>query len=213
MLTTPFGAPFSASGSGFRQMIIGDPDFIPVGFLSQSILGFAWLTDPRDEQYWIYTLGAWQLLGTFRMHTVNNPALIPGTYPDVFSQGHNPANAGLLWGVVGGLRSVAPTTSFSPLYFSPNAAPTWTTVEGTRFSWNCAGCFEVLGADTDLDNTLTITLVEGPGTFTQTDAAMALPAASCAMTLPLTPPTSSHSTSSMAPIMSPCMLALSSATS
>ncbi|HBZ01182.1 MAG TPA: hypothetical protein DEO84_07675 [candidate division Zixibacteria bacterium] len=133
---------------------------VPVGFHSQSIFGVAYLTDPPDAAYWIYTLGAWYQLGTYKVHTANDPALI-GTTPCPFSQGHNTANGSPWWGMADGVRSVAPTTSYGCLYFSPNAAPTWVTLDhtvdvygGVPFS------FTVAGADADLANTLTIT---GPG--------------------------------------------------
>ncbi len=139
---------------------------IPVGFTSQMILGFAWLSDPRDEQYWFYSLGVpWQI-GAFNMHTVNNPALIGTTVP-VFSIGHNPANGGLLWGVVGGSRSVVPPATFSELYFSPNQPPVWVSPQpGATFSQGCEVCFPVLATDPDTPfQPLTITADHG-GVFT-----------------------------------------------
>lgn len=135
---------------------------IPVGFTSQSILGFAWLSDPRDAQNWFYTLGVPTQIGTYRMHTVNNPALIGTTVP-VFSIGHNAANGGLLWGVVGGSRSVVPPATFSELYFSPNQPPVFDSPQpGATFSQGCQVCFPVLAHDTDEPfQTLTITADHG----------------------------------------------------
>lgn len=140
---------------------------IPVGFTSQSILGFAWLSDPRDQQNWFYTLGVPTQIGTYRMHTVNNPALIGTTVP-AFSIGHNAANGGLLWGVVGGSRSVVPPATFSELYFSPNQPPVFESPQpGATFGpQGCQVCFPVLAHDTDEPfQTLTITADHG-GVFT-----------------------------------------------
>jgi len=154
-------------------LVIGDT-LIPVGFMSQSFLGFAYLTDPRDEQNFIYTLGAYQLLGTFRMHTINNPALI-GSTVNPFSQGHNPANAGLLWGMQDGVRNVVPTQVYCALFFSPNAAPVWTSP--TTITLPPYGCIPLAGTDTDTDNTLTIT---GPGGVIATGTGGAISGTYCA---------------------------------
>lgn len=144
---------------GGAIVIVGDVD-IPVGFMSQSELGFAYLTDPPDPQNWIYTLGAFQLLGTFRMHTASDPLLI-GQTVNAFGQGHNPANAGLLWGVVGGSRSVVPTTVFSQLYFSPNNAPVIDAPAAGAEVKSCDQFVALAGHDDDPTQTLTFSADQG----------------------------------------------------
>jgi len=132
IITARTGGFFPAFGVGLwddKSFLAPDtnpPDtFITPGFTSQSILGFAYLNDPRDPQNFIYTLGALQLLGTFTMHTANDPLLIGQTICP-FMQGHNPANGGLLWGMQDGVRGVTPMQTYGCLFFSPNADPVWT---------------------------------------------------------------------------------------
>jgi len=139
------------------------PDVLGGGLTSQSILGFAYLTDPPNNDHWIYTLGAYVQFATFHMHTANNPALL-GTTPCPFTEGHNAANGGLSWGMQDGVRGVTPTAVYGCIYFSPNAAPTWDA--GMITSINVYGyqpfTINLLGHDVDLTNNLTIT---GPGGF------------------------------------------------
>jgi len=98
---------------------------IPVGFTSQSVLGFAYLTDPRDPQNFIYTLGAYQLLATFAVHTTANVAYL-NTTQCPFSQGLNGPNGGLLWGMSNGIDGVVPTQTYGCIFFNPNTDPVWT---------------------------------------------------------------------------------------
>jgi len=159
---------------GFGMGLWDDKSFLPVdnnqpspGFTSQSVLGFAYLTDPRDGQNFFYTLGAQQLAATFRMHTAANPALI-GNTECPFIEGFNPANGGTLWGMQDGVRGVNPTKSFGCLFFSPNADPVWTV-----FPTSAAGdagvefCFNLAGTDGDPLNDLHI-IYSGVGTYTET---------------------------------------------
>lgn len=156
-ITARNGGFFPAYGVGLwddRSFL--NPDVTP-GFHSQSILGFAYLTDPRDPQNFFYTLGAQQLIGTFRMHTASDPAYIDQTVCP-FSEGANPANGGTTWGMQDGVRGVNPTKAFGCIFFSPNAPPVWTS--GNAVTLPPYGCIQLSGTDSDLLNTLTIT---GPG--------------------------------------------------
>jgi hypothetical protein len=139
-----------------------DP-LVPIGSHSQSIFGVAYLTDPADADHWIYTLGAWLHMGSFKVHTANDPALIPTTVCP-FSLGHNTANGSPWLGMSDGVRSVAPTTTFGCLFFSPNAAPVWVAPTVLTLNVHPGVPFSIalLATDTDTDNSLTIT---GPGTF------------------------------------------------
>lgn len=155
----------------------GNDPVIPVGFTSQSILGFAYLTDPRSPQNFIYTLGAYQLVAYYRMHTTADGAYI-NTTQCPFSGGHNPANGATIWGFQDGVRGVAPTAVFGCLFFSPNADPFWTvfptTVNGVP---NIGLTVHLEGDDTDPDNLLHIVQTGGPGMFTETAGGLDRPAA------------------------------------
>jgi hypothetical protein len=155
----------------------GNDPVVPVGFQSQSLLGFAYVGvgDPNPD-VWIYTLGAKELIGYFNMHTKNDPALVP-QHLIPFSEGHNPANLYTLWGMAGGVRNVVPTLHFGGLYFSPNQPPVWTTADNTTITGIHPVTYTVTGTDPDLGNTLTIsensvvlaTATGGSISFTGTD--------------------------------------------
>lgn len=131
------------------------------GYTSQSMLGFAYLTDPRSPENFLYTLGAFQLLCTFTMHSVNNPDLIEDTVCP-FVEGCNPANGGLTWGMADGIRGVAPITTYPCLYFSPNQAPVFTEPTGDVLL-PVGGCFTITAVDND-GNAQTVTIY-GPDGF------------------------------------------------
>lgn len=147
----------------------GNDPLIPVGFSSRSILGFAYLQDPRSPENFIYTLGGNVLVGYYFMHTASDPALI-GTTQCPFSAGHNPANGFDTWGFQDGVRGVVPTGVYGCLYFSPNADPLWTVFPGAAI--NAILGFPVAvhleGTDVDDANDLRITQTAGPGLFTET---------------------------------------------
>lgn len=171
-ITTRGGGFFPAFGVGLwddKSFLTvdnnGTDPLVPVGFQSQSILGFAYLTDPRDPQNFIYTEGAYQLLGTYRMHTANDPGYING-YFDAFSQGHNGPNGGLLWGMSDGINGVVPMQVYCQLFFSPNAAPVYT--GPTAVTTGQGVVINLTGTDSDLLDILGITQVAGnhAGTLT-----------------------------------------------
>jgi hypothetical protein len=137
----------------------------PPLYTNQSMLGFAWLTDPRSEENFFYTLGALQLILTYRMHTTADPAYINQTVCP-FVEGCNPANGGVTWGMSDGIRGVAPIQSFPCIFFSPNADPEWVSGSAQEIPIG-GGCFFLEGTDSDLENNLHITFA-GPGTFTET---------------------------------------------
>jgi hypothetical protein len=141
-----------------------DDPVIPVGFTSQSLLGFAWLTGDPNTYCWFMSAGMWTQIGAFRMHTVNDPSLIGNTY-DVFSTGHNPANQYLLWGFSGGVWGVVPVETFSQVYFSPNNPPVIDSpADGAEFSF-CQWAIPLVGHDDDPTQDLTFSADHG--TITQ----------------------------------------------
>jgi hypothetical protein len=96
----------------------GNDPIIPVGFKSQSVLGFAYLNTPRDGFNFLHTEGDTVLICTFLMRTTTNSQYIGQTVCP-FSQGHQPANGGLLWGMSDGLNGVVPTQTYGCIHFSP----------------------------------------------------------------------------------------------
>lgn len=171
IITARNGGFFPAFGVGLwddRSFLSPDANQPGAGFTSQSLLGFAYLTDPRDGQNFVYTLGAYQLVGTFRMHTANDPAYIDQTLCP-FVEGFNPANGGTLWGMQDGVRGVNPTKSFGCLFFSPNADPVWTVFPtAVTGDGGIEVCFHLEGTDGDPLNDLHISLVSAVGVFTET---------------------------------------------
>jgi len=150
-----------------RSFLALDHNQPVAGWTSQSILGFAYLTDPRDPQNFIYNLGVPQLVASFMVHTVNDPALIGTTTCVAFQEGFNAANGSTLWGMQDGVRGVNPTKQFPCMYFSPNADPVWTV-----FPTSATGdagvefCFDLAGTDGDPLNDLHI-VYSGIGTYTE----------------------------------------------
>lgn len=146
------------------------PDVMGGGITSQSMLGFAYLTDPRDPQnfFW-FPDGGFHRICTFIVHTVADPNLIGQTICP-FSQGSNPANGGLLWGMQDGSTGVTPVQTYGCLYFSPYSPSVWTVfpVDGSEFPAFAPFSFHLEGTNNDATLNQVITLVSGPGTFTQT---------------------------------------------
>jgi hypothetical protein len=140
-----------------------DPE-VPVGFTSQSLLGFAYLSGPDNSEFWFCSPGVWLRFGGFYMHTANEPGFIGNTY-DVFSSGHHHANGYDLWGFRGGVFGVVPVASFSQVFFSPNNPPVIDSpADGAEFSF-CEWAISLVGHDDDPTQTLTFSADHG--TITQ----------------------------------------------
>ena len=136
---------------------------------NQGILGIADLGSGTFNPINAFWFGddAFHLVGTFMMHTANDPGFIGQTICP-FAEGKDPANGGLLWGFADGLTQVIPIATYSCLYFSPNACPVWTVYPTSPVNGNDANpmSFPLAGTDADLDNPLTITQTSGPGAYT-----------------------------------------------
>jgi len=140
------------------------------GWTSQSILGFAYLSDPRCPESFLFSPGVKVLLGTYYMHTVNNPGLI-GLTVIAMQNGLNPANGGPLWGMQDGLTSVVPVATFSDFFFSPNDDPVFDTAFPAEID-ACVGLevsFAVAGHDINAGNIVTVT--PSVGSFVDNDPA------------------------------------------
>lgn len=156
--TGGFFPPFGVGLWDDKSFLGPEVDLLHPGYTNQSMLGFAYLTDPRDPQNFLYTLGAYQLLCTYTMHTANDPAYIEQTVCP-FIEGANPANGGVTWGMADGIRGVAPTQTFPCIFFSPNSAPVFTEPTGAVVV-PVGGCFTVAAVDND-GNAQTVTIT-GP---------------------------------------------------
>jgi hypothetical protein len=105
-----------------RSFLTPDPNSPSAGRTSQSMLGLAWLTDPRDPQNFLYTSGDTVLICTYRMVVTTNQAY-GGQTICPFQQGINPANGGLIWMMQDGLSSVVPIQTYGCLYFDSTGHP------------------------------------------------------------------------------------------
>jgi hypothetical protein len=88
---------------------------IPEGYSNQSILGFAYITPPRDEQNFFITNGDTVLIAVYRMRVTSDSSIIGDTIQP-FITGFNNANGGLNWGDQGTLTNWIPRVSFPRLY-------------------------------------------------------------------------------------------------
>ncbi len=121
------------------------------GMTSQSILGFAYLFDPRDPQNFLYTNYEWWHVADFRMLTTSDTTAIGDTVCLV--EGFNPANGSLLWGIPDGVTQIVPAAIYPCLYFSENAPPEFTQPDpGTEFLINNEFPIDFLVVATDADN-------------------------------------------------------------
>jgi hypothetical protein len=136
-----------------------------VGSTSQSILGFAYLFDPRDPQNFLYTDYQWWHIADFYMTTTDNIAALGDT--TYTSEGFNPANLGLLMGLPSGTVEVIPQTVYGGIYFPPNTAPVFTEPAGGTMPINeqFGICLTVTATDDD-DDDLVLTVNFGPTDYT-----------------------------------------------
>jgi hypothetical protein len=94
-----------------------DPDFCDFdsSYACQSMLWFGYLQDPPPGIFF-WTGGDTVQIGSFIMRVTDDSSYLGQTVCP-FSMGHDPANAGLLWGIIGGSRSVVPAQTYSCLHF------------------------------------------------------------------------------------------------
>ncbi len=105
------------------------------GMTSQSILGYAYLTDPRDPQNFLMTDYEWWHVADYLMTTTDNSGVIGDTTWLV--EGSNPSFGGLIWTLQDGVTQVDPAAVYPRLYFSENLDPEFTEPsEGAEFKIN-----------------------------------------------------------------------------
>ncbi len=106
-----------------RSFLAPDQNSPHVGFTSQSILGFAYLFDPRDPQNFLYTNNLWVHIADYRMTTTSDIAVLGDTTQLVM--GDNPANDTLVLGLVDGITEVHPAVIWGKIFFPPNTPPSF----------------------------------------------------------------------------------------
>lgn len=121
------------------------------GITSQSILGFAYLIDPRDPQNFLYTNYQWWHVADFHMLVTDDSTVIGDTV--CLSEGFSPANGGLLWGIPDGVTQIIPAAIYPCLYFSENMPPVFIEpAPGMEFNVNNEFPVDFLVEATDPDN-------------------------------------------------------------
>ncbi len=138
-----------------------------VGYTSQSIVGFAYLSDPRDPQNFLMTNGQWVHIANFFLYTTNDINALGDTMH--FAAGFNPANGGLLMGLSDGTSEIHPLVVWGSLYFPPNTPPVFTEPVADTIPLNeqFGICFNVTATDADTNN-LVLTADFGPTDYTFT---------------------------------------------
>jgi hypothetical protein len=111
-------------GGDFPDTLVGlwdDRSFLPPdldspfsGCTNQSILGFAYLTPPPDEQNYFNTNGDTVLIATYKMRVTSDTSIIGDTIQP-FMIGQNPSNGDLIWGTPD-MSVIVPYVRYSPLY-------------------------------------------------------------------------------------------------
>lgn len=144
-----------------------NPNSPSPGMTSQSILGFAYLFDPRDPQNFLYTNYDWWHVANFHMLTTDDTTAIGDTVCLV--EGFSPANGGLLWGIPDGVTQIIPAAIYPCLYFPDNAPPEFIQPDpGTEFLINNEFPVSFLIVATDADNhviSMTFDFPEDGATF------------------------------------------------
>ena len=123
------------------------------GMTSQSVLGYAYLSDPRDPQNFLMTNYEWWHVADYLMTTTDNPGVIGDTTWLV--EGSDPDFGGLIWTLQDGVTQVDPAAVYPRLYFSENLDPEFTEPsEGAEFGINQEFpiVFNVIATDEDGDD-------------------------------------------------------------
>lgn len=92
------------------------------GYASQSILGFAYLMDPRSPENFLYTGNKWLHIADFIFTATSDESASGDTV--FFREGRNPANGGLLMGLADGLTEVVPAAIYGGMIFKSSGAGT-----------------------------------------------------------------------------------------
>lgn len=134
-----------------------DEDSPGPGMTSQSILGYAYLTDPRDPQNFLMTNYEWWHVADFAMTVTGDPEALEDTTQLV--EGANPTYNGLTWILQDGVTQFEPAAIYSRLHFTENHTPRFSEPEdGVVFDINQEFplAFDVTVTDED-DDEITVT--------------------------------------------------------
>jgi hypothetical protein len=134
----------------FRPPDFDSPD---PGLTNQSLLGFAYISDPRDPENFLHTNYQWVHVADFLLEVVNDDELIGET--TCLFEGESPTNDGLIWGLEDGVTQVIPAAIYPCLVLTDNVDPEFVTPEdGSEFDINQEFLFEidVVATDDDYDN-------------------------------------------------------------
>jgi hypothetical protein len=136
-----------------------------VGFTNQSILGFAYLFDPRDPQNFLYTNYNWVHIADFYMTTTSDIAVLGDTTGLVM--GRNPANDTLTMGLQDGVTEVHPGVFWGQIYFPTNNPPIYSSPEPGTYQINeqFGANFVITATDPDTDS-MVLTVDFGPTDYT-----------------------------------------------
>jgi len=119
IITSRLGGAFYLSTVGLwdeRSFLQIDPESPEPGWTNQTMLGFAYLLDPRDPQNFLSTGGELAPICKFKMLVDNDYSLVGDTL-DIFRDGINPMNGGPFWLFQDGINGIIPNSVFSSVYF------------------------------------------------------------------------------------------------
>ncbi len=145
-----------------------NPNLPSPGLTSQSILGFAYLLDPRDPQNFLYTNYEWWHVADFLALTTSDTSVIGDTV--CLLEGYSPANGGLLWGIPDGVTQIIPAAAYPCLYFADNIFPEFTQPDSAaEFNVNNEFPIEFIVTATDGDNDVISISMDFPNDGAQLD--------------------------------------------
>lgn len=135
------------------------------GYTSQSILGFAFLIDPRDPQNFLYTNNQWVHIADYRMTTTSDFSVLGDT--TLLVEGDNLANGDLYMGLSDAITLVRPAVIWGQIYFPPNNPPVYLSPDSGTVPVNeqFGACFTVTATDSDADS-MVLTVSFGPTDYT-----------------------------------------------
>lgn len=144
------------------EFLVPDEDSPAPGMTSQSILGYAYLTNPRDPQNFLMTNYSWWHVADFIMTATGDPAALENTTQ--LAEGASPSYGGLTWTLQDGVTQFEPAVRYPRLHFTENHIPQFTEpTEGVVFDMNQEFSLTFFVTVTDEDNDIIDVAVEFEG--------------------------------------------------
>jgi hypothetical protein len=134
------------------QFLAPDEDSPGPGMTSQSLLGYAYLSDPRNPENFLMTNYQWMRVADFIMTATGDPGVLEDTTQ--LSEGSNPTYDGLTWTLQDGVTQFEPAVIYPRLRFTENNHPEFTEPpDGAVFDMNQEFplAFEAIATDQDND--------------------------------------------------------------